>query len=83
MAKTFYAVETPVARGADCATVRNAAAWLRAARCLQRGDQLITIIGRRRGNQQPDTAADQTVLVVSPTLSLILTQASVTINIQI
>jgi len=60
-----------------------AAAWLRTARCLQRGDQLITISGRRRGNQQPDTAADQTVLGVSPTLSLILTQASVTINIQI
>ena len=54
--------------------VRSAAAWLRTARCLQRGDQLITIIGRRRGNQQPDTAADQTVVGVSPTLSLILTQ---------
>merc|ERR1712155_202133 len=59
--------------------VRRAAAWLRTARCLQRGDQLITIIGRRRGNQRPDTAADKTVVGVSPTLSLILTQASVTI----
>ena len=50
--------------------VRSAAAWLRTARCLQRGDQLITISGQRRGNQQPDTAADQTVVGVSPTLSL-------------